>query len=102
MEGERRGEIEQGERRDLAADFGTTTVASCAEGSGREQRAERRLTGVAVGGGGVSRTGSASEKEKKRRDQNFFPLGACRTLTQEVVCRTSNYAYKQLIQPIDR
>jgi hypothetical protein len=77
MEGERRGEIEQGERRDLAADFGTTTVASCAEGSGREQRAERRLTGVAVGGGGgrVADRECVGERKEKKRSKLFSTWG---------------------------
>jgi hypothetical protein len=47
---------------------------------------------------------SAPVKEKKR--SKFFPLRACTTLRQQVVCTTSNCAYRQmyiqLIQPIDK
>jgi hypothetical protein len=58
--GEReREEIEHGDRRDLAAGFGTTTTVGSAEGSGREQRAGRQPTGVVAWG--ASRLGSAKE-----------------------------------------
>jgi hypothetical protein len=67
---------------------------------GAESRAAADGSSRAGGGGGCR--GQGVRRRKKRRDQNFFPLGACTTLTQEVVYRTSNYAYKQLIQPIDR
>jgi hypothetical protein len=51
--------------------------------------------------GGVLRTGSAPEKENiKEEIKSFFPL------RQGVVCRISNYVYRQiyrqLIQPTDR
>jgi hypothetical protein len=71
------GEIEYGDRRDLAADSGTTTVASCTEGSGRERRAGRRSTGVAAGGGGGG--GDVADREcvgqRKEEIKTFFHLG---------------------------
>jgi hypothetical protein len=70
------GEIEYGDRRDLAADSGTTTVASCTEGSGRERRAGRRPTGVAARGGGG---GDVADREcvgqRKEEIKTFFHLG---------------------------
>jgi hypothetical protein len=64
------GEIEQGDWRDLAAGSGTATAAGTGEGSWREWRAGRWLTGVAAWG----RVTDGECAIKKRREQIFISI----------------------------